>query len=38
MQVRNKDNVVADVRELDKFNLLGTEYIAAPMKRLSQFL
>jgi hypothetical protein len=37
-QVRNRDNIVADGREVDKFDFLDTEYIAAPMERVSQFL
>lgn len=37
-QVRNKPAIVEDGRELDKFDFLDTEYIAAPMERFSQFL
>ena len=37
-QIRNKPAIVEDGRDLDKFDFLDTEYIAAPMERLSQFL
>jgi glycosyltransferase involved in cell wall biosynthesis len=37
-QVRNKPAITEDGRELDKFDFLDTEYIAAPMERISQFL
>ncbi|MFO1202058.1 MAG: glycosyltransferase family 4 protein [Tabrizicola sp.] len=37
-QIRNKENIVADGRLLDRFDFLDTEYIASPMERFSQFL
>jgi glycosyltransferase involved in cell wall biosynthesis len=37
-QVRNRPAITADGRALEKFDFLDTEYIAAPMERISQFL
>lgn len=37
-QIRNKPAIVEDGRQLDRFDFIDTEYIAAPMNRFSQVL